>query len=102
MYEEYYITLPGGFQLPLAFCVESYSVCETESGTFDSQTAEDSLKTYLQTYLSQHMIAGKIYSGVQQMESREGLYRLRGEYACVEMIGISRQEQIGDTNGKNS
>jgi len=102
MYEEYYITLPGGFQLPLAFCVDSYFLCETGYGELPKEDAEYALKAFAQTYLSQRMIAGKILSGVQSVESEEGLYRLKGEYACVEMIGISRQEQIGDTNGENS
>ena len=102
MYEEYYITLPGGFQLPLAFCVDSYYLCETDIGELPEEDAEIALKAFTHTYLSQHMVAGKILSGVQCVEADEGRYRLKGEYACVEMIGISRQEQIGDTNGKNS
>lgn len=102
MYEEYYITQPGGFQLPLAFCVDSYYLCETEFGVIPEKNAEMALKAFARAYLSQNMVAGKILSGVQSVESEEELYRLKGEYACVEMIGVSRQEQIGDTNGENS
>lgn len=102
MYEEYYITLPGGFRLPVAFCVDSYFHCETDPGELTKDESEGALKAFAQTYLSDQMIAGKILSGVQSVESKAGLYRLKGEYACVEMIGVSRQEQIGDTNGENS
>ena len=102
MYEEYYITLPGRFRLPIAFCVDSYFLCETDPGELSKEESEGALKAFAQTYLSDQMIAGKILSGVQSVESEAGLYRLKGEYACVEMIGVSRQEQIGDTNGENS
>lgn len=102
MYKEYYITLPGKFRLPIALCVETYYFCQTETHERSQEDTETGLKAFAEEYLLQHMVAGKILSGVQTVGSEAGLYRLLGEYACVEMIGTARQEQIGDTNGENS
>lgn len=102
MYEEYYITLPGGFQLPFALCVEEYICCETSDMEFSEQEAEMELEGFSDSYLSQNMVAGRIISAEQTVYPEDGLYRLKGKYTCVEMIGRVRQEQIGDTNGKNS
>lgn len=102
MYEEYYITLPGGFQLPIALCVEEYICYESTAWDIPEAEAENALKTFAENYLTKQMIAGKILSSVQSVSSEEGLYRLTGEYACAEMIGKVRQEQIGDIHGKNN
>lgn len=102
MYEEHYITLPGGYQLPIAFCVETYTFADMIPTDIPEKDAECALKGFVKGYLHQHMIAGKILSGMQTMKAENGRYRLSGEYACVEMIGTMRQEQIGDTNGENS
>lgn len=101
MYEEYYITLPGGFQLPVAFCSETYMFADLIPEDIPEEEAEAVLKEFAESYLSGHMVAGKILSGIQTAKKEEGRYCLRGEYACVEMIGTMRQEQIGDTNGEN-
>ncbi len=102
MYEEYYITLPGGFRLPIAICVETYTFADLIPEDIPEKDAKDGLKVFAAEYLSQHMIAGKILSGIQTVEKEADRYCLRGEYTCMEMIGTMRQEQIGDTNGENS
>ena len=102
MYEEYYITLPGGFQLPFAFCVESYEVCERNRMELSQEEADYALKAFARSYLNRQMVAGKLLNGVQTVEREKTRYRLKGVYTCTEMIGIVRREQIGDTNGKNS
>ena len=101
MYEEYYITLPGGFRLPAAVCVETYVFSELLPEDIPETEAEAALEGFSQQYLSGQMIAGKILTGISAVAKEEGRYHLRGTYACTEMIGILRQEQIGDTNGKN-
>ncbi len=100
MYEEYYITLPGGFQLPAALCVEEYLRCSLTAAELPDPEAEASLKAFAQRALTQKMVAGKILTGVQSVLREQDRYLLRGRYACMEMIAKRRQEQIGDTNGK--
>lgn len=60
------------------------------------------LKAFADDYLVRRMVAGSIIGSSETITSENGLYRLRGEYDCIEMIGQVRQEQIGDINGENS
>lgn len=102
MYMEYYVTLPGGFQLPLALCVEEFTSYETGTAELPQSGAEEALTEYADSYLLQQMVAGEIRSRLQTVCLDGGIYRLKGSYVCVEMIGRVQREQIGDTNGKNS
>ena len=102
MYKENYITLPGGFQLPIGLCLEEYRFYKTVESSITEETAAVALKAFAEQYLLQHMVAGSIINKNQSVVQDNGAYRLKGEYACIEMIGKIRQEQIGDTNGKNN
>lgn len=102
MYMEYYVTLPGGFQLPLALCVEEFTSYVTGTAELPQSGAEEALTEYADSYLLQQMVAGEIRSRLQTVCLDGGIYRLKGSYVCVEMIGRVQREQIGDTNGKNS
>lgn len=102
MYTEYYVTLPGGFRLPFALCVEEYVCQETQKEWISQASAEEALNSFAQEYLIRSMRAGKIIHREQSISCEAGLYRLQGVYDCVEMIGRMGQEQIGDWNGKNS
>ena len=101
MYEEYYVTLPGGFQLPVALCVEVYTDREKDSVEMLEEDAVDKLVAFSEHYLSQHMVAGEILSMTHATTSRDGVCRMESNFVCREMIGTRKQEQIGDTNGEN-
>lgn len=96
MYSEYYITLPGGFQLPVALIVETYAVWECSEEELPRTDAEEILADYAQSYLQQQMVAGTIRSASNTVVLTGGCYGLRGEYVCVEMIGKMQREQIGE------
>lgn len=100
MYEEYRLTLPGGFSLPVAVCVDIYSCWETDEMEISRTDASDALELFARRYLKDQMIAGQIKSSVQKVTRNQGVYSLRGSYVCTEMIGMVKTEQIGDTNGK--
>ena len=55
-------------------------------------------------YLQQQMIAGKILTQEEHITQNGDIYRLDGHYACSEMIGVQRDEEIikpyGKSNGK--
>ncbi len=102
MYEEYYITLPGGFQLPAALCVERYDCRETFLEERSEEEGKAALESFSRSYLYQHMVSGEILRSSQNLVSQKGWWCLNGVYICSEMIGKVQQEQIGDTNGKNS
>ncbi len=101
MYEEYYVTLPGGFQLPFALCAESFLLCDMRSGEIPQEEAEAALMDFAQQYTRQQMVAGNILQKQEMMSFSDGRYCLEGKYICTEMIGREQREQIGDTNGKS-
>ena len=101
MYAEYYITLPGGYQLPIALCVEKYILWDTSLSEDPSEMIRDRLEDFCGRYLRQQMIAGTVQSGNESFSVEKGRYSLKGHYICREMIGREQQEQIGEENGKN-
>ena len=101
MYEEYYVTLPGGFRLPFAVCVDTYLVYDQEPMRLSQDRAEALLDEYARTYLTKHMIAGTVQDSETQVTEENGVYCQTGNYGCTEMIGRERQEQIGEFDGKN-
>ena len=98
MYEEYYVTLPGGFQLPAAVCIDRYFCYETQSAVLPEADAQLLLAQFSDQYLKRRMIAGEILQTQQTMEVTEDLYALTGSYVCAEIIGREIREQIGDQN----
>lgn len=102
MYEEYYITLPGGFRLPAALCVETYTLWDTVQAASDPEQMQNRLQADSHRYLREQMIAGSIRSSSETFTQEHGLLILRGRYVCQEMIGREQPEQIGETNGKNN
>jgi hypothetical protein len=89
MYEESYITLPGGFQLPVIIVTETI-VCYDETGV---TLQEPNLQSFAQRYLQMQMIAGTVTSGQEDGWTEDGIYRFQGNYACTEMIGQVRSEE---------
>ena len=102
MYREYYVTLPGGFRLPVALVVEEYTVSAVETDELTQEDAERNLALFSTQYLTQRMIAGSIVSKNVVTIPEPGRYRLKGEYVCIEMIGKIQREKIGENNGQNN
>lgn len=89
MYEESYVTLPGGFQLPIRIAKETIIYYEEDEVTL--QPPE--LSEFAYRYLQEQMIAGRILSQEVDAWTDGGLYRFKGNYACTEMIGQVRSEE---------
>ena len=101
MYEEYYITLPGGFSLPVALCVEEYTVWDTSSEIMSEKEARTQLEAFARSSVQKQMVAGTIRNCAERFTSDNGMLMLQGSYVCEEMIGREQPEQIGETNGKD-
>ena len=101
MYEEYYVTLPGGYSLPVGIAVDSGSVRQLHLTEDDPESQKSAIAEYTKYYLHQHMVAGNLISSSENMDISEGLIQMNGEYTCTEMIGKVQREQIGEDNGKN-
>lgn len=96
IYKENYMTLPGGFQLPLALCVDEYIFYSVQPA---SVSVQDHLSSFAQEYLTQQMTAGTVLTKEEQLREENGVVHFVGEYVCQEMIGRVKQEQIGDNYG---
>lgn len=96
MYKEYYITLPGGFALPVGLCLDTYTFRETLVTEQDLDTVHRQLQAFSRRYLQQQMITGTVRSSRETLVQKQGVFMLQGQYVCEEMIG--RERKIGETN----
>lgn len=94
MYVENYVTLPGGFVLPIAIVTENRIYYEPTTPVTDLQQDEKLLAQYARAYLRTQMIAGTILSQAETFSQEDGVLQLIGHYACQEMIGRERIEEI--------
>ena len=96
MYEEYYITLPGGFRLPIALIKETVTVSEIRTVPLDPTALQVSMERFGKDYMCRQMICGSIQGESMEYLEENGILMLKGEYLCTEMIGRFRQEKIGE------
>lgn len=96
MYEEYYVTLPGGFQLPIALVKETVANREAGQVSMSADDAESLLRRFSENYLVSQTISGRIISEDVGFTETDGAFMLEGTYICTEMIGRQRQEKIGE------
>lgn len=101
MSEVSYLTLPGGFTLPVALVTEQWSSYEQQTMAVEPEMAQMLLEGFAQSYLQQQMIAGQILQKKQQISQWEGAYCLQGQYACYEMIGREQSGEILTDYGKS-
>lgn len=94
MYEENYLTLPGGFVLPIGIVKETWVYYESSSETINVQQDENAICHYAHVYLQSQMLSGQILSKTESVIREDGYLRLSGEYTCLEMIGRERLEEI--------
>ena len=95
MYHEYYLTLPGGFRLPLGIAVETVEYYDTETAAVTDGV--QLMERIAGSYLLEHMTAGEILEQKITVESN----RLYAEYICLEMIGQNRYEEFTRQDGEN-
>lgn len=101
IYEEYALTLPGGFRLPLSFSVETWCYGGIDDYLMDSAASEELSNHTAQSYLAEDMISGKILDAILSEAYDGKVYRLDGIYLCSEMIARERNEEIIEEYGKN-
>ncbi len=101
IYTEYYLTLPGGFQLPIALIVCSTSVFDQSIISAGTEDVEQTAREHAHEYLLSQMISGKILRDNMITQYRTGVCLLTGEFVCSEMIGRVQNEEIIDKYGEN-
>lgn len=94
MYKEMYVTLPGGFILPIAIVKEIWLPYKLSDAVIPQEAAYGVLSDSANKYILSQMIAGEIISADVSLCESNGTYQLQGKYACLEMIGQTRKEEI--------
>ena len=102
MYEEDYVTLPGGFQLPVSVIQMHTYVYRMSVPEYDSEATRGWLPQYVSSYTCNQMIAGKILNDKWQWYIDDERCVLKGEFACHEMIGQVKFEEIIEQDAKDN
>lgn len=101
MYEEYCLTLPGGFQLPVKLAVETLTDGTTTAEPILEEQISAQFMAYARSSVLNQMVAGSILSEEQRVVQEGGRFELNSRFSCQEMIGRVITKEIGETNGKN-
>lgn len=89
MYKEYYLTLPGGFALPVGI-VQYTNIRYSMTGEAGQEV--DWIYLAAEEYLNSQMVAGIIKSRNAAVVLSDEICTLKGRYACLEMIGQFKPE----------
>lgn len=96
------LTLPGGFQLPIALVIERYVHSDCQDAEMREADIQIRMQEFSKEYLESQMVAGKVDNKAEVNAAKEGSYYLYGRYACHEMIGQERIEEIINRYGENN
>jgi len=102
MYTEYYLTLPGGFRLPIGIAVERWTVYEETAATGDGSEFQNTAENGAKSYLLDQMISGRILDCAVTVQQEDHRILLMGSYLCSEMIARERSEEILENYGKDN
>lgn len=100
MYAEYYMTLPGGFSLPVGIWVETLWDRNFSLQHRSIEVLEEGLRDYARTRVQEDTVAGTILREDVTFSQDGALCILKGKYLCSEMIGRVITEEIGELHGK--
>ena len=101
MYQEDFLTLPGGFQLPVSLIQVRYEFYECSD--FNLQHDDFGwLPQSARTYVCSQMIAGEILSEDIQWNCYDEICVFVGIYSCHEMIGQVKYEEIWEKNAEDN
>ena len=95
----HWLTLPGGYTLPVAL-VETVTVHHaTNSTELPAEQAEAFLLSATQNQARGDMIAGEILEQHTRVSRSGGVYQLTGFYTCREMVARSVPAILWESEG---
>ena len=100
MYSVYPVILPGGLEVPVSVVKETVLYYDTAEAAVDEAQTEQWIKQYADRYLTAAMTAGRILQKQEAIDWTDDRCCLRGEYACLEMIGKTRFEESLENYGQ--
>lgn len=92
-----YLTLPGGFSLPLGIAITTICEYDTEEEAVRSEDAEQALLAEIEQQARREMIAGTIQSSRCQTGTVNGCIRLEAVLQCEEMIARMQPANVKET-----
>lgn len=101
MYQEYHLTLPGGFVLPVSLVVETVTQYDSSFASVSDLDAQTLLADYADGYLPEQMVSGKIITRNTAYSNQEDVALLEADYICIEMIARERAEELDFYYGKD-
>ena len=93
IYEEYCLSLPGGFVLPVSVIKETVTEYSCDESCMLTEEAER-LESCCKAYVRGSMLAGSIETESVQSTTEADTYQLSGEYICHELISRRKPEDI--------
>ena len=96
-----YLTLPGGFVLPVALVEEQWISYQNKHHCISEFEAEKILTDFADKYMALQMLAGRVLARNQVVSAEKGIAMLDGHYACLEMIGREISEESIIDYGEN-
>ncbi len=96
--EQWYLTLPGGFVLPIGLICEVYIQYAPAQ---EKSTRRVALSKFAAAYTLAHCRDGEILNTLETTQDTQTLAILRAAYACRESLGMT-QEEATLPNGKNN
>ena len=102
MYSEDYWVLPGGFRLPVSFIRTECTYYEQQIPEQNWNYTQQWLPGCAQQYLRSQMVSGKILQKKLSWRYSEDTCYLMGIYACHEMIGKVKYEEIMEYNAEDN
>lgn len=101
IYSEYYLSLPGGYRLPIALFVSTITV-HGSTVSHDEQSAQVTARSAARSYLLAQMISGEVLRENIVWQQQGSACLLTGQYICSEMIGRVQHEEIHENYGKSN
>ena len=101
MYQEYQLTLPGGYRLPISLVKETVLAYDLKPCERSDVVVKRQLSDFAKGYLQDHLVALVVLNAQEELTAEENRFLFHGYYHCTEMIGRERAEQIGEFHEKN-
>lgn len=102
IYLDYYVTLPGGFQLPIGFFVNITTAYAPMASSVSPEKPEELTEQAAKKYLLSQMVSGKILQQTVSVHQEDDVWVLSGRYVCSEMIGRLQHEEIYEGYGEDN
>ena len=98
MYSYSYVTLPGGYVLPIGMLKETILFCDIKENSVSQDDALLVASAIGDRYIKENTVAGEVLNSSMSTCTEDFIYKFSCKYFCREMIGEKLREGIIDGN----